>query len=199
MITKRVLENLYLERKLSVAAIAALLHCSQNRINYWLAKYSIKKRSIADAMYARHNPNGNPFTIRAPTTDRDLFLLGLGLGLYWGEGNKANKLSIRLGNTDPKLIKYFILFLIDLFHINKKKLRFGLQIFSDVSEGDALAFWLRELKDFNIDKDKFQKIVITQARSLGTYKNKNRYGVLTVYYHNRKLRDIICKTLQSME
>ncbi len=187
----RTLEDWYAHRGLSVAQIAAHLHCSQNKISYWLQRYSIPKRSISDALYRRHNPNGDPFSIADITTIPQAFLTGIGLGLYWGEGNKKNKNSIRLGNTDPLLIRKFVRFLRSILGVPARKLRFGLQIFSDLRPSTALAFWADTLKDEGITIEQFQRPVITPARSIGTYREKSKYGVLTVYCSNIKLKKIL--------
>ena len=79
-------------------------------------KYGIKRRSISDAIYEKHNPNGDPFSIKEVTTIEEAKLYGLGVGVYWGEGNKANKHSVRLGNTDPDLILRFV----DFFSLQQK-------------------------------------------------------------------------------
>src|SRR3989344_8618752 len=89
------LERLYVRGKLSAHEIALRLHCSDNKVNYWLARYGIPKRSISEAIYARSNPTGDPFKVKAPASAADSFLLGIGLGLYWGEGNKRNLTAVR--------------------------------------------------------------------------------------------------------
>lgn len=193
---KAQLEKLYIKQQRSSAEIALTLRCSEHRVNYWLAQFGIRKRSISQAMYAKHNPNGDPFDIRKPKTIRDAKLSGLGLGLYWGEGTKSSKYAIRLGNTDPKLLKKFIEFLERLYRIKREKLRFGLQIFSDMQPKTMLRFWQKKLR---ILPRQFQKVIITPARSIGTYRQKTKYGVLTVQYHNKKLRDIICQAIEGME
>jgi hypothetical protein len=93
-----------------------------------------------------------------------------------------------LGNTDPELIKAFIKFLVELFGVNRERLRFSLQIFSDTDPEEALAFWIDQL---GADPSQFGKIVVTISGSIGTYSQKNMNGVLTVQFHNKKLRDII--------
>ena len=186
------LQRLYIKEKLPSVKIAKVFNCSERTVNYWLARYGIKKRSISEAMYLRYNPNGDPFkVIHKPRTVKEATLYGLGLGLFWGEGNKKNKGSIRLGNTDPAIIKKFIQFLIKIFRINKKKLRFGLQVFNDMSEKKSLAFWLKELKEFGIKKNQFFKVTVTPSRSIGNYREKSRFGVLTVYFSNTKLKNIL--------
>ena len=190
-ISKNTLSDLYIEKKHSVSEIARIFKCSENKINYWIKKFKIQKRSLADAMYAKHNPQGDPFLVKAPETLEEAKLLGLGLGLYWGEGNKRNKNSIRLGNTDPRLVAKFIEFLVKIFEIKRSKLRFGLQIFGDMAPSVTLKFWLKQLKEFGITKGQFFKITVTPSRSLGNYREKSKFGVLTVHFANVKLKKII--------
>ena len=192
MINRTALETLYLQDKLSMQEIAARLDCSVNKVVYWMDKYHIKRRTISDAIYQKHNPDGDPFSVRPIKNTDDAKLLGMGVGLYWGEGNKANKHSVRLGNTDPALLNIFIKFLVDLFGVDKTRLRFGLQLFSDTNPDDALAFWTNKL---GVNASQFYKITVTISGSIGTYRHKNINGVLTVYYHNKKLRDILISML----
>ena len=88
--------------------IAEELGFSENKINYWLKQFRIPKRSISEALYLKHNPNGDPFSIKRNLTPEEKQLLGLGLGIYWGEGNKANKHKVSVSNSDPKLLSMFI-------------------------------------------------------------------------------------------
>lgn len=186
------LRKLYMEEGKSIKEISKILNCSVHKISYWMLKYNINTRSISEAVYLKNNPNGDPFIFNKPKTINDSWLLGMGLGLYWGEGTKADKVSVRLGNTDPELVSTFIQFLVKIFGIHRKDLKFGLQLFNDVSVGEALDFWQKKLK---IDKSQFYKTVATKSRAKGTYRKKSKYGVLTVYYHNRKLRDLLVNML----
>lgn len=172
--------------------IADLFGCSLNKIKYWIDRHRIKTRSISAAIYLLNNPGGDPFTLIRPKTLEQARLLGIGIGLYWGEGNKANKTSVRLGNTDPKLIKTFMEFLIKIFRVKKKDFRFNLQVFTDINTNLAIRFWMKEL---GVRRDQFTKTTITKSGSLGTYRKKSQYGVLTVNYHNKKLRDLLVSML----
>jgi hypothetical protein len=193
VISKQYLHNAYVRDKKSTKQISNVLGCSENKVTYWLQKYDIKKRSISDAVYIKSNPKGNPFQFRQPRSDYEWFLYGLGLGLFWGEGNKANKHAVRLGNSDPELIKKFIEFLCIIYQIDQSKLRFGLQIFSDTSPKQALTFWCKHL---NLSEDKFYKVIVTKSGKIGNYRKKNVHGVLTVYFSNIKLRDIIVSAIK---
>lgn len=192
MIERQKLEELYVKRKLSMQEIASMLDCSVHKVEYWMGKHDMARRSIGDAIYLRNHPNGDPFKVKDIMTIEDAQLYGMGIGLYWGEGNKLNKWSIRLGNTDPELIKVFIEFLQKIYGVKRSDLRFSLQIFTDINPLLALNYWTRQLK---VKKTQFYKTVVTPSNSIGTYKKKSKYGVVIVYYHNRKLRDILVGSL----
>ncbi|MFH1088471.1 MAG: helix-turn-helix domain-containing protein [Patescibacteria group bacterium] len=187
------LSGLYIKKGYSVAEIASHFNCSENKINYWIRKYGIPKRSISEAMYLKCNPGGDPFQFSYPDTIEEAKLLGMGVGLYWGEGNKVDRNSVRLGNTDPALINKYIEFLIKICQVSPNKLRFGLQIFSDTNPELALDYWV---KIINFPRKQFMpKVVVTPTRGLGNYRKKSEYGVLTVYCHNKKLKSLLMSML----
>ena len=194
-IPKSVLVRLYNTEKLSAAEIAARLKCSANKVHYWLARRGVRIRSRSDASYVKHNPHGDPFSFTSPQTLDASFLLGLGLGLYWGEGNKKNKTAVRLGNTDPRLIRSFLHFLSTLYRVDRNKFRFGIQVFSDMSPTAALSFWSKAL---GFPKSHFGKVVCTPSRGVGTYRDKTKHGVLTVYVSNKKLRDLLVRQIETL-
>ena len=193
-LTRNLLNQLYNRDKKSVPVIAKELNCSEHRVNYWLKKNRISKRNISEAIYLNRNPDGDPFKFEPPKTNDDHHLFGMGIGLYWGEGNKANKNIVKLSNSDPELLKTFIKFLIRFFNIDKSDLRFHLHIFTDIDLSEAKHFWINELK---IKKEQIYKPTITKTGKLGTYRNKSKYGVLAVYYCNTKLRNLIVNLIPS--
>ncbi len=195
-IPPRDLFELYVIKKYSVAQISKILDCSQNKINYWLEKQGVEKRSIADAMYQLKNPLGDPFQMKHPKTLKEGILFGMGLGLYWGEGAKRGTGGVRLTNTDVRLLRKFMEFLEKVFCIERKKLRFSIQIFSDISPEKALAYWRREL---GVRKEQFYKTVISTVRGKGTYKYKSRYGVVIIYFNNIKLKRLICGMIENIQ
>lgn len=192
MIDKHLLEKHYVVDRKSMQEIALLLGCSQHKVVYYMDKHGIKRRSRSEAIYQKHNPGGDPFKVKSVVSMADAKLLGVGLGLYWGEGTKANKYSVRLGNTDPELIKTFMTFLTELFGVRMEDMRFGLQIFTDIDPEDALEYWVGKL---GVKPSQFYKITGTISGSIGTYRKKSAYGVVTLYYNNKKLRDILVDML----
>lgn len=186
---KSLLTRLYVSQHMSAAQIAQKLGVSENKVHYWLRQHAVPKRSISEAVYARCNPKGDPFRIRPARSAEHHFLMGLGVGLYWGEGTKSSKNAVRLGNTDPSVIRCFVDFLVQHCGVDRRSLRFGLQIFSDMNSGEATAYWQALL---NVAPTQFYKTIVTGARSIGTYRNKTKHGVLTVYFNNKHLRDYLC-------
>ncbi len=196
MLSKYQLSLLYVGKEYSVPRIAKTLSTSEGKINYWLKKHGIRKRNISEALYRSHNPNGDPYKFVPARTSEEAFLDGLGLGLFWGEGTKANMNSIRLGNTDPSLIRAFMKFLEERYTVPKSKFRFGLQIFYDhASSRKLVSWWARNL---GVKTTQFFSPVITPSVSGGTYKKKAEHGVLTVYVSNTKLRGEIGNRIEKL-
>ncbi len=179
---------------MSMAEIAKQNNWSVHKVQWHLDKQHISRRSRSDAVYLKHNPNGDPFCFKTPQTTAEAELLGWGLGLYWGEGTKANPTAVRLGNTDPALLRKFIKFLIEICGVSEGRIRYGLQIFEDINPENAVAYWLKEL---NITREQFlPTIVVSPSQGKGTYRKKSEYGVVTVYFNNKKLRDILVGMLK---
>lgn len=189
------LYDLYLVENRSVAYIADLFDCSQNKINYWIEKFEIPKRTISEAIYVLKNPLGDPFIIKNPQNLEEGILFGLGLGFYWGEGTKRGKGGMRITNSDPKLLRKFIEFLEKFFSIDRNKLKFSIQIFSDISPNKSLKYWSSEL---GIDKKQFYKPMVIKVRGRGTYKYKSEYGSVIVYFNNTKLKKSICDMIENI-
>src|SRR3989344_9464253 len=177
-LTEKRLRNLYLKGKKSVAEIAKVFNCSERGINYWMTKYNIPKRTISEAVYIKRNPKGDPFEVRSNFNDKEIKLKGLGLGIYWGEGDKSpNNTSVRLGNTDPFLIKKFREFLRKIYSVKEEKIKYGLILFNDSKESTAVNFWKKYL---GIKRKQLGKITIIPPQGKGTYKRKSKCGVLIV-------------------
>ena len=190
------LEKWYLKEKLSSREISQKYKSSEHKVNYWLHKFGIAKRTISEAAYQRNNPNGDPFSFITPKNNIDTFLFGLGLGLFWGEGTKKDRHSVRLCNSDPALVKKFLHFLIQIYKIDEKKLKFQLQTYDDLNPDELIVFWAKYL---SVKKTQFSKTTILQRRGEGTYRSKMKYGVVAVSFNNMKLRNIICSQIANME
>jgi len=189
MINEQKLRKLYINESLSMQEIALKTGRSLHHVQYWMKKYGVASRSRSEAVYLKLNPYGDPFSVKKKFTNKDLLLLGLGLGIWWGEGYKRHKGAVRVGNSDPRLIKAFLMFLKDICGVRDNKFRFGLQVFNDIDPHEAKRYWVKEL---NVSSVQFlPKVVMTPKRGLGTYKHRSKYGVLTIYCINTKLRKVM--------
>jgi len=102
-------------------------------------------------------------------TQRDLFLLGV--GLYWGEGYKRPIIKngkartyhpVKLTNSDPYLVKMFLRFLREICKVSEDKIVVRVRIYKHQSQSQLLEFWS---KITNIDKQKFRKFSYPISRS----------------------------------
>jgi len=195
MITKERLKKLY-NKGLSMMEIAEIMRRSQSGIKYLMDKYNIPRRSWSEATYVKRNPNGDPFVIKEKLSRNEFFLKGLGLGLYWGEGDKSsNNTSVRVSNTDPSLIKKFKEFLVKIYRVKKEKFRYSLVTFNNGDKKEAMKFWTKHLK---IKNSQLGKIINIPPQGKGTYKKKNQFGVITMTVSNKKLKEKILEQIKQI-
>lgn len=176
--------------------IAKKVDFSPSGIKYWMEKYNIPRRSWSEATYVKRNPNGDPFKIKNKLTRSEVSLKGLGLGLYWGEGDKSvNNTQVRISNTDPQLVKKFKEFLIKICGVKEEKFKYSLVMFNDGNKRQAIKFWEDQL---GIKEYQLGKIVIIPPQGKGTYKKKSQFGVLTITVCNKKLREKILEQINQI-
>ncbi|MBM3205671.1 hypothetical protein FJZ41_02380 [Candidatus Shapirobacteria bacterium] len=111
---------------------------------------------------------------------------GPGLMIYWGEGDKRLKNGIiRVANTDHRLLKVFIAFLIDSCKIRLEKIRLWLLLYPDLNEKRCKQYWSKML---NIPQKQFVKSQYIFGREK---KKKVDYGVCSVQVYSRELKEKI--------
>lgn len=191
------LEKYYSSGK-SMFQISKICNCSPNTVVYWMKKYGIKRRSMSEAIYIFSNPDGDPFNLKSINnlSKKNMYLYGLGIGLYWGEGEKTGRHAIRVSNTDPLLILKFREFLLKICKLKVEKIGYGLVCFNDINPNTARKYWSKILK---ISPIKFGKITEIPSRGKGTYKKKSKYGVCTIYASNIKLKKWIMAEIEKLK
>jgi hypothetical protein len=75
-----------------------------------------------------------------------------------------------------------------------ERIKLGLQIFDDQDPETIKNKWAEALR--LPVKHFLPKVVVTEKRGKGTYKKLNKWGVLTVYFSNVKLRKILDEYLE---
>ncbi len=193
--TKNTLQKLYQNGK-SMAEIAHVLHCSIHTVIYWMKKYNLKRRNHSDATYIKENPYGDPFHIKENLNKQDQLLLGIGMGIYLGEGNKVIKHSLRITNTNPFILRLFLQFLFSICNFDKNRISTSIVCFNDTDPETARAYWSKQLK---ISPEKFGKITRIASQGKGTYKRKSQFGVCTVQANNIKLTSWLRNQIELLE
>lgn len=186
-IPKAELMRLYYAEQRSMQEIADLFGCSANKIVYWMNYYGLERRQISDAVYAKWNPDGDPFSIKPLETVEDKELLALAIGLYMGEGSRKNKHHVSMANTNPDLLNVFIRFLVEICGVAKTDLRCALNIFDDRNVEEALSWWSEQIQ---IPLEQFYKPTVRPSRG-GNYLKISQFGTLSIYFTNVKLKRII--------
>jgi hypothetical protein len=193
MIVKKEIERLY-GQGFSMMEIAKKIGYSNSGVAYWMGKYKIPRRSRSEATYVKRNPDGDPFKIKQNLDRKEVLLKALGLGLYWGEGDKSDRnTQVRISNTDYRLILKFKDFLSRIYNLEEEKFKYSLVMFNDSDERKAIKFWTDRLK---IKKHQLGQIVKISPQGKGTYKKKNQFGVLTVSVSNKKLKESILEEIK---
>jgi hypothetical protein len=191
MLTRELLEEQYVKRRMSMAEIAALAGCSIHSVVYWMDQHRMPRRSRSAATYEKHN-RIPPYHLKENLTLDDMELKALALGLFLGEGNRRSTEAVRLGNSDPLVVKLFTKFLIDICGVRIEKIRIGLVIHPDLDVQQTERFWSREL---GLSPSHFQKTTVITPRGRGTYGHRIAYGVATVGVYSVDLRRLIQKWL----
>lgn len=179
----------------SMTEIAKRLNCSIHKIVYWMDKFNIPRRSFSDAVYLKANPNGDPFKIKTSLIDHEQILYGLGLGLYWGEGEKVSKGKVRVANSDPNLLLAFRNFLITICQVTISRIHYSLICFNDSNPQAVSKYWSKILE---ISEEKFGKIVQIAPQGKGTYQRKSKYGVCIIEVSNTKLKSWMMQELKKL-
>lgn len=117
---------------------------------------------------------------------REAFLAGL--FLYWGEGMKTDRYVTSLANTDPRMIRFFLVWLRKL-GVNENKIHIRLQLYSDMDIEKETTFWARELK---IPRRFFSKPYIKKSRLADlSYRGGYGHGTCNVIYRDRDMSEYV--------
>lgn len=97
-----------------------------------------------------------------------------GVMLYWGEGAKDPKQGVKFTNSDSKMIKFYVEFLMKSCHIPVEKIKAYILIYPDLEEKITRAYWS---KMSGLPWENFTKsIVITGRRAT----RRLSWGVCTI-------------------
>ena len=112
----------------------------------------LKRKNRYKSYYDEQRKNLLPFS------EKELLIAGL--LLYWGEGNKASTNSISINNTNPKVVKFALYWMIIALGIPKNKIKVQVHLYKDMDIKKEVGFWSREL---NIPIEQFNKPYIKDS------------------------------------
>ena len=92
---------------------------------------SFKRMKLAEK---KAEEKADEYIVRLSEKEKLIFLSAL----YWGEGSKGD---FGLTNSDPDLIKVFVLGLKEVFKISTDRLRISIRIYRDLDKDKCLKFW----------------------------------------------------------
>jgi len=120
-------------------------------------------------------------------------LLIAGLFLYWAEGGKTGKYNVTFSNTDPRMIKFFIQWVISCFGVKKNKISFLLHLYKDMEIEKSIDFWVKRL---GVKRRQFSKPYIKDSNLSGlTYRTGFGKGTCNVRIYSRDISEYVLQSI----
>jgi len=201
------------QKEMSYSQIKEILHISKSTLSTWLKNYPLseerikllrdnnqrriercretkkrKKEERLDNFYKEQKKSN------LPLSNRELYLAGL--FLYWGEGAKTRIAELSVSNTDPVVIKFFLLWFTDSLSFPKQKIRIGLHLYADMNIEEEIKFW----SDFlTIPTTQFYKPYVKNVDSNSiTHKGGFGHGTCNIRVLDARLSERILMGLKAI-
>lgn len=185
----------------SIAVIATMLKTSKSTVSYWCRDILLSDKQI-QSLVQRRNDAGALGRLRAAEkkrtarieavevesrrgaraigslSQRDIFILGI--GLYWGEGYKSGNEECGLTNSNPDIIRSFVLWLRRIYNIPLSDLILRVSINQKHRHrvADVERYWS---KISGIPLSQFSKASLIKARSQKVYSDpEQHFGTLRI-------------------
>lgn len=144
-----------------------------------LKKENTKRRLYLDDLYEK--ARSDALVEYEIYSKNPLFIAGL--GLYYGEGNKASKYAVSISNSDYRVLAIFRNFLVQVCNISPGVIKSWLLLYPDLNEKICKEHWINKV---GVQADSFMKSTCIQGR------HKTRrvsYGICTIGLGNRVLKN----------
>lgn len=190
------------EKHMGYGEIVRLLGVPKSTLSVWLRDYPLSEARVQElrrAAWSRGEAKREQFrtTMRAKRDEREQRVyeqqrakIGevssqtdfvAGLMLYAAEGDKKNRSTIALANTDPTLIRFFIRWLHEHLAIPREKMRVELHLYESMDIEAEKAYW-RDIT--GLSQDQFYRSQIRQLRPNSfSYSESFRHGTCRVLTH----------------
>lgn len=167
------------KQEMSYSQIKKILKVSKSTLSYWLRDYPLSEKRIKELRdwnqqriercretkrKKKEKRLGSFYKLQKrfifPLNKREFYLAGL--FLYWGEGSKRQQAMLSISNTDPSVIKFFIVWLTKVLKVPKEKLKIQLHLYQDMNIKKEIQFWSTTL---NIPHKQFTNPYIKESSS----------------------------------
>lgn len=178
------IRRLYSKKGLSVREIALHYKVSQNAVFYFMRKHKIARRdpSAANNMTFKRKPLN--FQLKQKLTPNEVKIKVAALMLYWAEGAKwEGGVVVDFANSDARMIKIFMKFLLDICGVKKERIRGYLYCYSNQNPNRLIKYWSKAV---NLPVKQFTKPYI-RADYLPGKETKMPYGLFHIRYNDKKL------------
>ena len=118
-----------------------------------------------------------------------------GLFLYWGEGNKRLNGSVSLNNTDPKVMKFTLYWILNGLQVSKEKIKVDLHLYSDMKIEEEISFWSKELE---LPLSHFRKPYIKKSKRIDIDQKGFGHGTCTLVVNDVHLKERIMMGIKSI-
>lgn len=192
--------KLRLEKELSYTEIRNRLGVPKSTLSYWLRELPLSKKKILELRRQNWKKNEakierfratmrrkrelkdreiyNKYQKRFSKLSKNTFFIA-GLMLYLAEGGKSNYTQISLANTDSRIIKFFIKWMVDFFNIKKDEMRVQLHLYENMDIEKEKEFWQNEL---GFKENQFYKPEIRKLKKASfSYRESYRHGTCSIY------------------
>ena len=123
----------------------------------------------------------------APLSNRELEIAGL--FLYWGEGYKSLRGPVGISNSNPKVIKFSIYWLTNIYKVPPEKIKIRLQLYKDMDTNQEIEYWM---KQGGCSKSNFRNPYYKNSlQSNLTYKKGFGHGTCDIFVNDRALLEKI--------
>ena len=178
------IKRLYVGKKYSGVEIAQQLNLPVRQAYRILEKAGVMRRKTHESNALRFERQEPSFTLPKHFSALDKLLLTAGIMLYWAEGaSHKNRCLLDFANSDPEMIKIYLVFLRRVCGVDERRLRIYLYCYANQNTEKLKRFWakitgvsLRQFTQPYIRKD-FKK----------EKEGKMPYGLVHVRYADKKL------------
>lgn len=118
-----------------------------------------------------------------------------GIFLYWGEGTKLMKGPIIISNTDPKVIKFSLYWMIRGLEIPKNKLKVTLHLYNDMDIQKEMEYWSKQLR---LPLSQFSKPYIKKSTRVNIDHKGYGHGTCALLVSNVLLKEKIMMAIKAI-